>query len=107
MEFDKIAEERKKEDRLSMRYCNLISSDRNAYVPFSSDQLDNKRKKFNTEIGADANNKLLYLTALCRYFNNIYLTTFRNPKEIGMTVTNSQAEIKNFLNNFNFDEEDS
>ena len=37
-EYRKIAEDKTKDDRLSMRYCNLISNDRKSFVPFSADQ---------------------------------------------------------------------
>ena len=104
-EFFHISEEKKKEDRLSMRYCNLISSDKKSFFLYSSDQVDGKRKNFNEEIGTNPNNKVLFFTALCRLLNNCYMTTIRSPKEIGMTVTKAELEIKEFLDNFNFEEE--
>ena len=62
-EYQKIDEDKTKDDRSSIRYCNLISSDRKSFVPFSKDQLDDKRKTFNSEIGVDGKNKVWYLIA--------------------------------------------
>ena len=104
-EYQKIYEDKTKDDRLSMRYCNLISSDRKSFVPLSADQVDDKRLKFNREIGVDGKNKILYLTALCRFFNTSYLTTIRNPKEFGMTAAKTENEIKRFLDSFNMNDE--
>ena len=49
-EFCHISDEKKKDDRLSMRYCNLITSDEKTFLPYSSEQLDEKRRQFNKEI---------------------------------------------------------
>ena len=88
-----------------MRYCNHISGDKKSYFPFSSNDLDDKRKKFNEEIKESPNNKIIYFTALCRFLNNSYLTTIRNPKENGMTVSKTELAIKEFIDNFDFEAE--
>ena len=87
-----------------MRYCNLISSEKKSFVPLS-DQFDDKRLQFNSEIGVAGSNKILYLTAFFRFLNTSYLTSIRNPKEFGMTVAETELEIKRFLDGFNMEEE--
>ena len=97
LEFNRIREERNLDDRLSMRHCNTISLHRNTLFPLKSDCLEQARKRFNKKENLPTNNKIYYLSALSRHFNSTYSTAIRGPKELGMTIGKTEAQIKLFL----------
>ena len=90
-----LADHKQKENEVRSHLSFLRSNPE--LVPSASDVLDDCRRGFNQKLKLQANNQVVYLTALARHFNIKFGLSIRGPQEQRSSVMACRHEIVTLL----------